>query len=195
MTANVLNNRGFTLIELIVTMGVAALLLTIGVPNFIELVRNHRMAAQYNDFVAALNSTRSEAIKRGTGITICKRNVAGTACNSGGNWEGGWLVFLDQDRDGVVDTGEPIVRLYEALTGSNTLRRNIATSRITYNGQGFASGLGLPPAASTFKFCDIRGASHAKGLILSNNGRARRAIDINADGIVEDGSSNNITCP
>ncbi|MGH8552635.1 MAG: pilus assembly FimT family protein, partial [Methylococcales bacterium] len=47
MTANVRNNRGFTLIELIVTMGVAALLLTIGVPNFIELVRNHRMAAQY----------------------------------------------------------------------------------------------------------------------------------------------------
>ncbi|MGH8560164.1 MAG: GspH/FimT family pseudopilin [Methylococcales bacterium] len=192
MTVNVQYNLGFTLIELIVTLSVVALLLTIGIPGFRELISDNRMTTQYNDFVSALNSTRSEAIKRGMGVTICKRNAAGGFCNNPGNWEDGWIIFTDPDRDGVVDTNanETILGIHEALTGDNTLRASPTRHRITYNGQGFARGF-----ADTFKLCDSRGAANAKGLVISNNGRTRRAIDTNGDGIIDNGSGTSITCP
>ncbi len=190
MTNHIARNRGFTLIELMVTVGVSALVLSMGIPGFQGLIRDNRMTTQYNQFVSALNSTRSEAIKRGMGVTICKRNTAGSACNNPGNWGDGWIVFADQDSDGVVDAGDTVLRVYEALTGNDTLQPNTARNRVTFDGQGFARGF-----AVTFKLCDNRGASHAKGLEISNNGRARRAVDSNGDGIVEDGSGNAITCP
>ncbi|MCI0655295.1 MAG: GspH/FimT family pseudopilin [Methylococcaceae bacterium] len=192
MAVSVQSNRGFTLVESIVTLSVVALLLTIGIPGFRELISDNRMITQYNDFVSALNSTRSEAIKRGLGVTICKRNAAGSACNNRGNWEDGWIIFTDPDRDGAVDANanESILRIHEPLTGNNTLRASPTRNRITYNGQGFARGF-----ADTFKLCDNRGAANAKGLVISNNGRTRRAIDTNADGVVDNGSGTSITCP
>lgn len=207
MSAKVSHNRGFTLIELIVTMSVAAILIGIGVPNFLELIRDNRLATQYNDFLSALNLARSEAINRGTGVTLCKRNTAGTACNNSGNWDDGWFVFadinrdgildskdlkFDRNKDGVVDINDAIVRIFPPLTGNNTLRPNTSRNRITFDGQGFARGF-----QATFKLCDARGAKRAKGLEISANGRARRAIDSarDTDSIVEDGSGTNITCP
>jgi type IV fimbrial biogenesis protein FimT len=188
MTDHVVRNRGFTLIELMVTLGVSALLLSVGIPEFQGLIRDNRLVTQYNQFVSGLNNTRSEAIKRGLDVTICKRNTAGSACNNAGNWEDGWIIFADLDDDGAVDGNETVLKVHEALDGSNTLRTG--QNRITYDGQGFAVGF-----ADTFRLCDSRGSSNAKGLVISNNGRTRRAIDSNGDGIVEDGSGNAIACP
>lgn len=185
-------NRGFTLIELMVTLGVSALLLSVGIPGFQGLIRDNRMTTQYNQFISGLNTARSEAVKRGIDVTICDRNANGDNCNNTGVWENGWIVFTDFDDDGVVDAGENILRVHEPLNGNNTLRSALAFDRnhITYNGQGFAIGF-----AGTFRLCDSRGARNAKGMVISANGRARRAIDLNADGVVEYEIGNSITCP
>ncbi|MGB5065269.1 MAG: GspH/FimT family pseudopilin, partial [Candidatus Competibacter sp.] len=63
---------GFTLIELMITVALAAIVLTLGVPAFQETIRNNRLATTVNDFISSLNLTRSEAIKRGTRVTLCK---------------------------------------------------------------------------------------------------------------------------
>ncbi|MBL4743506.1 MAG: GspH/FimT family pseudopilin [Cycloclasticus sp.] len=177
--------QGFTLIELIVTMVIAGILLTIGIPSFNSFVKNNRLTTQINDLVTAVNLTRSEAITRGFSATICKSNT-GTSCT--GNWTNGWIVFEDQNGDGVVDGGETVLRVHAALQGGNTL--TFGNNRITYSSQGIAVGFN-----DTFKLCDDRGATEAKGVITSNTGRARQAIDSDADGTVEDGSATNITCP
>lgn len=178
--------RGFTLIELLVTVVIAGILLSIGVPSFNSFVRNNRLITQVNDLVTGINLTRSEAIKRGFSATICKSNT-GTSC--AGNWTDGWIVFEDQDGDGVVDGADTILRVHAALQGGNTLTFG-ARNRITYSSQGIAIGFN-----GTFKLCDSRGATEAKAVVTSNTGRARQAIDSNADGTVEDGGGTNITCP
>ena len=95
MTNHIARNNGFTLIELMVTLGVAAILLSVGIPGFNGLIRDNRLTTDYNQFVSALNTARSEAVKRGVGVTTCKRNTAGTDCNNAGNWEDGWIIFTD----------------------------------------------------------------------------------------------------
>ena len=181
-----LNQHGFTLIELLVTIVMAGILLATGMSSFSSFVKNNRLTTQVNELVTSINLTRSEAIKRGFSATICKSDDGATCA---GNWTDGWIVFDDQDADGTIDAGETIIRVHSALQGGTTLTFG-TKNRITYSPQGIATGFN-----DTFELCDNRGATKAKGIIVSNTGRARLAIDSNSDGTVEDGSSANITCP
>jgi len=185
ITNHFLKQQGFTLIELVITIVIAIILLTTAVPSFRTLVEDNRLTTQINDLVTSINLTRSEAIKRGFSATICKSNT-GSSC--AGDWTDGWVVFVDQDSDGVIDTGDTIIYVHDELRGNNTLTYG-STNRITYSSQGIATGFN-----DTFELCDSRGAADAKGVIVSNTGRARQAIDSDDDGTVEDGSADNITC-
>lgn len=180
------NQVGFTLVELIITLVIAGILLTIAVPSFNSFLMNSRLTTQINELVSAIQLSRSEAIKRGTNVTICKSST-GTSC--GASWTNGWVVFEDANNNGAVDVSEPIVRIHGELRGLNTLTFG-TKSRVTYTNQGLASGYD-----ETFVLCDSRGASSAKAATISSIGRVRLATDSNTDGIVENGSGNNVTCP
>src|SRR5690606_4228088 len=85
-------SRGFTLLELLVTLAVAAIVLSYGVPSFIDTVRNGRAAANANDLVTALSFARSEAVKRGARVTVC---ASADAATCGEAWTDGWIVIAD----------------------------------------------------------------------------------------------------
>ncbi len=85
--------RGFTLIELIMTMVVLAIAAAIAIPNFTTQIRNNQSRALGEEFATALNFARSEAIKRGQFVSICASDNAQTGCAS--DWTNGWLVFVD----------------------------------------------------------------------------------------------------
>ena len=105
---------GFTLVELMVTLIVAAILLTVGVPSFIETIRRSRTISQANELVTALNLARSEAVKRGMQVTVSR---------TGTEWEDGWQVFVDADGDGSLDSGvDTLLQDYAALSEGYTLR-------------------------------------------------------------------------
>jgi type IV fimbrial biogenesis protein FimT len=94
----VIRTRGFTLIELMVTVTVLAILLSIGIPSFSDVIRNNRTAAATNSLVTSLNFARSEALKRGMPVTVCPANDAVNPTDCDGNstgWDKGWLVFSD----------------------------------------------------------------------------------------------------
>ena len=131
-------NRGFTLIELMVTLSVAAILMTIAVPNFQSLLANNRMAAQANDMIASLNMARSEAVKRAANVTVCASSNSTTATPTcTGGWAQGWIV-----RDAA---GTPI-RIQGALVGSSTFSGGTdVASSITFT----SSGRTTIPAAAT----------------------------------------------
>ncbi|MBS1212375.1 MAG: hypothetical protein H6R26_991 [Proteobacteria bacterium] len=160
--------NGFTLIELMVTVSVVAIVLTLGIPGFRDLILNNRMTTYINEVVTDVNLARSEAVTRGIPVTLCKRNTASTNCDSSTAWLDGWIVFADADGDGTVDTGEQIIRTRSALSGLSHL--NFPHNLITYDARGFSAGYN-----GTFTFCDSRGTGKAKGLVLSNTGRLRSA--------------------
>lgn len=94
---------GFTLLELMTTLAVAGIMLAVGVPSYLTVVRNNRAATNANELVSALTVARSEAIRRGDRVSLC-RSDDGASC--GGTWEDGWIVFLD---GAATDTGAPVV--------------------------------------------------------------------------------------
>ena len=153
--------NGFTLIELMVTISVAAILLALAAPAFQGLLISNRITAQTNDLVSDLAFARSEAIKRGVRVTVCSANTP-TTCGAGTGWTQGWIVFVDNGTAGDA-TGDTILRTHEALRGNNTLNSSV-NHFISY----FPSG--TVDALETFTLC--------------NTGFRGRSVDVSATGRV-----------
>jgi len=86
------DQRGFTLMELMITVAVMAILLTAALPNFRTALQNNRLTAQANELITAMQFARSEALKRGFPVELCSSSD-GAVC--GGDWNEGWLVYVD----------------------------------------------------------------------------------------------------
>jgi type IV fimbrial biogenesis protein FimT len=94
---------GFTLLELMTTLSVVGIVLAVGVPSYLTVIRNNRAAANANELVSALTIARSEAVRRGDRVSLC-RSSDGASC--GGTWTDGWIVFVDGAAN---DTATPVV--------------------------------------------------------------------------------------
>lgn len=116
-------NSGFTLIELVVTLVVAAILLTVGIPSFEDFIKSNNIRANANTLLTDLHLTRSEAIKRNSPVRICK-SADLASCTTTGGWEQGWIVFTDRNKDKTVDDDEPIIRSNGPAKGYITIRGN-----------------------------------------------------------------------
>ncbi|MCK5769780.1 GspH/FimT family pseudopilin [Algiphilus sp.] len=111
---------GFTLIELLVTVAVAAILAVVAVPGFRSLMQGNRAATQTNTLVSALTFARSEAIRRGTTVSMCPSSNQ-TSCTGGTDWSVGWVVFRDADGDGEPGDATDLLRVWQSLSGPAAL--------------------------------------------------------------------------
>lgn len=100
--------RGYTLIELLVVIIIIGIVSAIAFPNFQGMINGNRLTSGANEVVATLQMARLEAIRRNTRVVVCA-SANGTSCSGTNNW-GRIIAFVDTDRDGVVDTGEQVVR-------------------------------------------------------------------------------------
>jgi len=149
---------GFTLIELMVTVSVLAIMLVIAVPYFRDTTMDNRLASQSSDFTTALAAARSEAAKRGVAVTV------GAVGNVSGQFGGGWRVWVDSNGNRVLDASETLIRQHEDL-GGNTLTNLEGTNAITYLPTGF---LNITPATvRTFTLCDSRTGAKGKKITIN----------------------------
>lgn len=86
------SNKGFTLVELMVTVAVLAIVIGIAIPNFNLTITNNRSVAIANEFADALSFARTQAVSRSSRVSICASNT-GTSC--AGDWKDGYIVFID----------------------------------------------------------------------------------------------------
>ncbi|MDG4553252.1 MAG: GspH/FimT family pseudopilin [Candidatus Competibacter sp.] len=178
-----MNRRsGFTLVELIITVALAAIIVTIGIPSFRTAILNNSRTAQVNEFIGVLNFVRSEATKRGMRVTICRRlNDTTCAIDTTSIWENGWIVFVDQNEDSVIGAGEEILKVYGAIPNNFTLRTGGSfTQSVAYLPSGVSSS-NTNFGTDTFKLCDSRGVDQARFIAISITGRARVREKVTGD--------------
>ncbi|MBW4936404.1 GspH/FimT family pseudopilin [Marinobacter sp. F4206] len=130
-----LKYSGFTLIELMVTIAVLAILVTVAVPSFRNIIISNSVSFDRDEFFSLVAFARSDAIKRGTAVTICKSSD-GSTCDDSLAWSDGWLAFHDADGDGVKETGDDPVRSRGALDAQVAVSHGGAADRITYGSRG-----------------------------------------------------------
>lgn len=174
---------GFTLIELMFTIVVLAVLLGIGVPNFRDFIRNSRMTAAANDLLADVNLTRSEAVKRRVPVTLCKSTDGASCAASNTTAFARWIVFVDDanpaaasgnDGNGAVDTGEVVLKDTSISTAIPTAAAD--GRRIVYLPSGFPN-VGTSDRLSRLLLCDARGSAISAGGVT-----AARGVSISATG-------------
>ncbi len=174
---------GFTLIELMVTIAVAAIVLTLGVPSFERLIERNQLTANINELVASLNYARSEAVRRNQRISIC-HSSDGNSC-SGSKFEEGWIIFADLDQDGDRDDpADTILRVHSALPQSISLGENLSGD-LSFRPNGRTNKQGR------FVLCKYNDLTKARAIFVVTNGRVRLA-PLNNGGIPLDGNNNPI---
>ena len=159
--------RGFTLLELMVTVSVASILLSVAVPAFRDAIMDSRLVRDSNQFVASINLARSSAVRFQRTATICASSnysAAVPTCSASTDWSQGWIVWVDKDRDSVTDAGE-ILSVQEPINTSNTFAASTATL-FSYDARGF----GLSPADS-LALCDSRSDETGRIIRVNNVGR------------------------
>jgi type IV fimbrial biogenesis protein FimT len=167
-------DAGFTLIEALTSVAVISILAVIAVPSFSLMVRHNRAVATINGLHASLNYARHAAIARNSYVAVCKSSD-GLQCNHAlSDWNSGWLVFENLDRDSTVhvDAGEPILQVHGPLRPQTPVvsNRNSFTFR----------PMELRSVNGTFRYCSEDGRND-RALIVNVMGRVRISDRPNAD--------------
>lgn len=170
---------GVTLIEMMITLVILGVIVALVVPGFDTLIRNNRLYSQVNDLHLSLMRARAEAMSRVQRVTVCAADISdpnNPACDTGGKWEEGWIVFVEEHttQNATVDTGEEILEIQQALSGGNTLRgdTNVA-NYVSYVGTGFTTLTSSALQSGKLALCDERGVSKGRVMLIRPAGRPR----------------------
>lgn len=184
------SQHGLTLIELMVVLAIAAILAFLAVPSFTSMIRSNAISGSVNTFMSDMRYARSEAVRLGGGVVVCRSDdpeSATPACGTGhgpGNkgWVSGWIIFHDSvTNNGVWEAGERILRVQAPMSspdqivedgsGSSTLFRFTGTGRLLSSA-----------SATTMRFGSTA------------NGTARRTVCVNAGGRARVDTSGSAVC-
>jgi type IV fimbrial biogenesis protein FimT len=167
-----MRGRGFTLFELLIVLTVGAILLTIAIPGLSFLVNASRLAAVSNNLVVSLQLARSEAIKRGQRVTVCKTSGAMAitpACDASANWQEGWLVFVDGGIPGVIEAGDTLLRAQGPASTAVAITVSNYSTYISY----LSSGVSQAPNNLANGKLLVCLAGYQREVIINRMGRMR----------------------
>jgi type IV fimbrial biogenesis protein FimT len=183
------NQSGFTLIELLVAVAIAAILLSLAAPSFTRLIQSTKISGSVNTFMADLRFARSEAIRLGGTVTMCRSSnpettsASGPTCGAGSvvGWESGWIVFQDKNSDADRDydanpaLDDKLLRVQGPISGIDSIAETGAATKFRFTATGRLLNL------SSTTSIQFGGADYANSLqrviCVSLGGRARIAGD------------------
>lgn len=170
---------GLTLIELMVTISIVAILISLAVPSFQSMISSSNLTTATNDLVNTLAQARSNAIRRGGRVTVCK-SINGTQCVATGNWEQGWIVFNDTTKSGANANVDTVAGVTEAITFTAPSQpagiiMNGNLGYISYAADGQTKQMSGAFQGGTLRVCStntsLSNAKRARNLILTGTGR------------------------
>lgn len=181
---------GFTLYELIITLAIGAILITVVVPAFSHVASTNRSAAAVNELLTALQLARSTAVARAVPVTLCR----GRAACGDASWSEGWRLFSDVDGDRILEPGDGdrLLRVGETPAPGYTLswRAFGSNDYIQFTPEGRTRAQN-----GTFRFCpEDSGIRYARGIIVYRTGRARVTRDNDGDTVHEDARGRPLDC-
>lgn len=180
--------RGFTLYELLITMLVIGIVLTVGIPNFSQFTQNSRITSTANDLHSSFHLGRSEAARSKAPVTICaSADPLGAALCDGVLFDEGWIIFIDLDGDlERAGAGENVLRAHPPIDVAINISVNGGANYFGFAPTGLGRGdVGGQPSLQTAVICDGRGnivaaggMSAARILIVTPIGRAMVLRDV-----------------
>ncbi len=180
--------RGFTLYELLITMVVIGIVLSVGIPNFSAFTQNSRITSTANDLHSSFHLARSEAARSKSPVTICaSADALGAALCDGASFNEGWIIFLDLNGDiQRAGVGENTLRAHPAVDVAINISTNAGADYFGFAPTGLGRGnVGGQPSLVTAVICDARGNivaaggnSSARVLVVTPIGRATVLRDV-----------------
>jgi type IV fimbrial biogenesis protein FimT len=172
--------NGFTLIEMMITVAILAVVITTSAQSFSSLLGRNKMSTQAADFISALQYARSEAVKRNARVTLCP-SADGNSCTTNGKWESGWLVFVEQKatENGTHDGLDQTLRVGAKFSSDDTLRalNTNLSNYISFNSNGAARLTSGTTQAGLMAMCnDGQMDGTARAIAISQTGRARLSL-------------------
>ena len=156
---------GYSLYELIITIGLVALVMSLGVPSFGKMLADHRLRVEVDALFHAVHLARKESVVRRRAVTLCPSRD-GRNCEPGFDWSDGWILFVNLDRDAPAarDLDEPLLQRFSGILHNQVIanRRSFSFRTTT-----------LRATNGTFIFCDKARRAAARALIVSYTGRPR----------------------
>lgn len=185
--------HGLTLLELMVTVAIVAILGALAAPNFQTMIQANRARSVASELMDMLNLARSEAARRGQPVSVCPSSNGSSCSSTSTGWDSGWIAFVNEDglsegASAVRDHDELLLQARQDLPAGITVRPNSNfTNGITFLRTGLVWGLG----SGTFAIC-ANGKLDKSQAILVIATRSVLATDSDNNGIPEKGDGSNL---
>ena len=167
--------RGFTLVELMITLGLIAIILAVAVPSVTNIIKDNRLATQLNAVISDIHFARSEAAKRDIRVIMCRSvdptNATPACSGSDQDWSDGYLIFTGEDGNNTYQAGtDTLLRI--GLPAQQGV--NIKTS-LTWNNNLEINPTGTlnEGSVATMALCDDRDEANGRQITVPLTGIPR----------------------
>jgi len=164
--------KGFSLIELVVALSIAGILISYALPSLHSIRLNKTLMNERDRLMVSLAYARTHAVNTQQQVIVCP-SLSGHDCDNQSNWNQGWIIFDDPNRNRQLDTNEKLLQFENPMNDLIKATSSIYRSKIRFNNIGFAPGSNV-----SINFCDARGIEFAVALIINNAGRIKQSKPI-----------------
>ncbi len=193
---------GFTLLELLATMSMVVILLSVAVPSMRNFINRNGVLADQRALLTDISSGRAKAIESNSFVSICGRGASDYTCNGSDNWSNGWIVFVDDGSgsgatasNGLIEGDEQIVRIKQ-YDGNNSFEvlAGINVTSFGFDQRGYMNSA-LTDEQLTILICDPSGnVKFSRAVFVELTGRGKASVDLNSDGVHEDLAGVDLSC-
>lgn len=184
-----MKQHGITLLELIITLAIISIVVTVAIPSFYSLLQRYRVESEVEKWLLGFNLARQAAIASNNIVTLCPSND-GQSCNK--VWQDGGIVFIDSNLDHQKDPDELLIHHITSSKPNFLISWKAFQNRkyIQFQSNGFTW-----EQNGTLRICSMaKSLKYNRALIISRSGRIRNSMDKDNDGIHEDQKGDPIKC-